>query len=146
AVTTSSTHPVTLFTGQWADLSLEEVADHAAAWGYDGLEIACGAHLNVLRALDDQAYLDGIRATLDERGLALYAISNHLSGQAGCDDPVGFRHQPIVPSYVWGDGEQEGVRKRAATDLKNTAIVARKLGIDTVVGFTGSKIWPYVAM
>jgi sugar phosphate isomerase/epimerase len=76
----------------------------------------------------------------------VFAISNHLSGQAVCDDPIDFRHQPILPSYVWGDGDAEGVRQRAAQDLKDTAVVARKLGVDTVVGFTGSKIWPYVAM
>lgn len=33
-------HPVTLFTGQWADLPFEEVARLADSWGYDGLEIA----------------------------------------------------------------------------------------------------------
>jgi len=141
-----SNRPVTLFTGQWADLPLEEVAAHAARWGYDGLEVACGAHLNIERALADAAYLREFRGVLDRHGLQLYAISNHLSGQAVCDDPIDFRHQPILPGYVWGDGDAEGVRQRAALDLKNSAIVARRLGIDTVVGFTGSKIWPYVAM
>lgn len=141
-----STHPVTLFTGQWADLPLEEVARLAASWGYDGLEVACGAHLNIARARDDDAYLAGFRALLDRHGLKLFAISNHLSGQAVCDDPIDFRHEPIVPQYVWGDGDAEGVRQRAAQDLKDTAVVARKLDVDTVVGFTGSKIWPYVAM
>lgn len=141
-----STHPVTLFTGQWADLTLDQVAEHAAGWGYDGLEIACGAHLDVRRAKEDDAYLDEIRAVLDRHGLKVWAISNHLSGQAVCDDPIDFRHRPILPSYVWGDGDPEGVRQRAAQDLKDTAVVARRLGLDTVVGFTGSKIWPYVAM
>ncbi len=141
-----STHPVTLFTGQWADLPLEQVAAHAADWGYDGLEIACGAHLDVARAVADDGYLDDLRALLARHGLQVWAISNHLSGQAVCDDPIDFRHQPIVPSYVWGDGDPEGVRQRAAQDLKDTAVVANKLGVDTVVGFTGSSIWPYLAM
>ena len=34
------TRPVTLFTGQWADLPLERLAAKAAAWGFDGLELA----------------------------------------------------------------------------------------------------------
>ena len=33
--------PVTLFTGQWADLPLEVVAQKAKDFGYDGLELAC---------------------------------------------------------------------------------------------------------
>ena len=50
---TAASLPVTLFTGQWIDLSLAEVAELAAKWGYDGLEIACsGEHLDVWRAAD----------------------------------------------------------------------------------------------
>ena len=30
--------------------------------------------------------------------------------------------------------------------MKTTAAAAARLGVDTVVGFTGSRIWPYVAM
>ena len=142
-----SSHPVTLFTGQWADLPFEEVARLAAAWGYDGLEIAAsGDHLDLRRADEDDAYAASRREILDRHGLQVFAISNHLAGQAVCDDPIDFRHQGILRPYVWGDGEAEGVRQRAAEDMKRAARVAGKLGVDTVVGFTGSSIWPYVAM
>ncbi len=140
-------HPVTLFTGQWADLPLEEVARLAAGWGYDGLEIAAsGDHLDLRRADEDDRYAASRRELLDRHGLKLYAISHHLGGQAVCDDPIDFRHRAILRDDVWGDGDGEGVRRRAAEDMKRAARVARKLGVDTVVGFTGSSIWPYVAM
>ncbi|MDN5880522.1 MAG: sugar phosphate isomerase/epimerase [Micrococcaceae bacterium] len=139
--------PVTLFTGQWADMPFEEVARRAAEWGYDGLEIAAsGDHLDLQRADEDDAYLASRLEILDRHGLKVWAISNHLGGQAVCDDPIDFRHQGILRPYIWGDGEAEGVRGRAAEDMKRSARVARKLGADTVVGFTGSKIWQYVAM
>jgi len=141
------THPVTLFTGQWADLPLEEVAKLASGWGYDGLELACwGDHLDVWRAAEDDAYAQSRLDILDKYNLKLYAISNHLKGQAVCDNPIDFRHQGMVGAKVWGDGDAEGVRQRAAEEMKKTAITARKLGVDTVVGFTGSSIWQYVAM
>ena len=141
------TRPVTLFTGQWADLTLEEVAQLASEWGYDGLEIACcGEHFDVWRAVEDVSYVTERLALLERYGLSVFAISNHLKGQAVCDDPIDFRHRDIVGSRIWGDGEPEGVRQRAAEELKMTAIAARKLGVDTVVGFTGSSIWHYVAM
>ncbi|WP_206446689.1 TIM barrel protein [Agrococcus sp. KRD186] len=144
---TPTTHPVTLFTGQWADLPFEEVARLAAGWGFDGLEIAAsGDHLDLRRADEDAAYLQSRLDILDRHGLRAHAISNHLAGQAVCDAPIDFRHRAIVREYVWGDGEQEGVRQRAAADMQRAARVARKLGVDTVVGFTGSSIWPYVAM
>ncbi|RFA15951.1 AP endonuclease [Subtercola boreus] len=140
------TQPVTLFTGQWADLPFVDVARLAAEWGYDGLEIAAsGDHLDLERADQDDRYLRSRLEILDTFGLRVFAISNHLTGQAVCDDPIDFRHQAILRPSTWGDGEPEGVRQRAAEDMKRAARVARKLGAETVVGFTGSKIWPYVA-
>ncbi|MFF0943579.1 sugar phosphate isomerase/epimerase family protein [Kocuria sp. CPCC 205300] len=139
-------HPYTLFTGQWADLPLEEVAELAGTWGYDGLEIAVsGEHLDAWR-WDDDAYVQDRLDVLERHGLEVWAISNHLKGQAVCDDPIDFRHRAIVGPRVWGDGDPEGVRARAAEEMKLTARLAQKLGVDTVVGFTGSSIWQYVAM
>ena len=139
--------PVTLFTGQWADLPFEEVCRLASGWGYDGLEIACwGDHLDVKRAAHDDSYVADRLAVLEKHGLRVFAISNHLNGQAVCDDPIDERHRGMVHPRVWGDGDPEGVRQRAAEEMKLTARAAAKLGVDTVVGFTGSKIWKTVAM
>jgi len=138
--------PYTLFTGQWADLPFEEVARLAAGWGYDGLEIAVsGDHLDAWR-WDEPGYVESKLAVLDKYNLKVWAISNHLKGQAVCDDPIDFRHEAIVGPRVWGDGDPEGVRRRAAEEMQHTARLARALGVDTVVGFTGSSIWQYVAM
>lgn len=139
--------PITLFTGQWADLPFAEVARLAADWGYQGLEIACwGDHLDVARAAEDDNYVADRREILDRHGLSVYAISNHLAGQAVCDDPIDVRHREILSGRVWGDGDPEGVRQRAADEMALTARAAARLGVDTVVGFTGSAVWKYVAM
>ncbi|TFD25674.1 sugar phosphate isomerase/epimerase [Cryobacterium sp. TMS1-13-1] len=140
------TRPYTLFTGQWADLPFEQVAELAGQWGYDGLEIAVsGDHLDAWR-WDDDAYIANRLEILERNNLKVWAISNHLKGQAVCDSPIDFRHQAIVGPRVWGDGNPEGVRSRAAEEMKNTARLAERLGVKTVVGFTGSSIWQYVAM
>ncbi|AYY12491.1 sugar phosphate isomerase/epimerase [Actinobacteria bacterium YIM 96077] len=139
--------PITLFTGQWADLPFDEVARLVSGWGYDGLEIACwGDHLDVRRAAEDDAYVQSRRDILDKYGLNVWAISNHLAGQAVCDDPIDHRHQAILLERIWGDGDPEGVRRRAAEEMTYTARAAARLGVDTVVGFSGSAIWKYVAM
>ena len=133
--------PVTLFTGQWADLSLETLAQKAASWGFDGLELACwGDHFDVERALSEDGYCDGRRELLAKHGLEVHAISNHLAGQAVCD-LIDERHQSILPDRLWGDGKAEGVRQRAADEMKNTARAAARLGVKVVPGFTGSSIW-----
>ena len=138
---------ITLFTGQWADLPFEEVCRLASEWGFDGLEIACsGDHLDVVAAATDDDYVAAKKAVLDRYGLSVYAISNHLTGQAVCDDPIDERHRGILSAATWGDGDPEGVRRRAAEEMKQTAVAARRMGAKVVTGFTGSKIWKYVAM
>ena len=133
--------PVTLFTGQWADLPLTELAEKAAAWGYDGLELACwGDHFDVVRAAEDPSYCVAKREMLQSHGLDVWAISNHLVGQAVCD-VIDVRHQSILPGHVWGDGDAKGVRQRAADEMKRTAQAASNLGVEVVNGFTGSSIW-----
>ena len=143
--------PVTLFTGQWADLPLSVLAPQAKAMGYDGLELACwGDHFEIERALSEPDYIAQKWALLAQHGLTCYAISNHLVGQAICDR-IDERHQSILPAEVWGDGDPEGVRRRAAQNMKAAARAARKffaarpaaaLDFPAVVnGFTGSSIW-----
>jgi sugar phosphate isomerase/epimerase len=141
------TRPITLFTGQWADLPFEEVCRLAAEWGYDGLEIACwGDHFEVDRALKEPGYVAGRKELLAKYGLQVHAISTHLVGQAVCDAIIDGRHQDILPARIWGDGEAEGVRTRAAAELADTARAAAELGVRTVIGFTGSPIWHLLAM
>jgi sugar phosphate isomerase/epimerase len=133
--------PVTLFTGQWADLPLETLAAKVAGWGFDGLELACwGDHFDVEECLRDEAYAPGLSALLERHGLGCWALGAHLVGQAVCD-PIDARHQGILPSEVWGDGDPAGVRERAASRMKDTARAAARLGVRQVNGFTGSPIW-----
>ena len=132
--------PVTLFTGQWADLDIETMCAKAKAFGYDGVELACwGDHFEVDKADDD--YCGARRALVEEsHGLQVFSISAHLVGQAVCDN-IDERHQAILPAHVWGDGDPEGVRQRASAELIETARAARRFGVDVVNGFTGSSIW-----
>lgn len=145
--------PVTLFTGQWADLPLATLAPQIKAMGYDGVELACwGDHFEVDKALAGPDYITNKWALLAKHGLACYAISTHLVGQAVCD-LIDERHRAILPADVWGDGQPEGVRQRAAEKIKATARAAQKFFqagpsaerdkdfVPVVNGFTGSSIW-----
>ena len=133
--------PVTLFTGQWADLPLEELAAKVAQWGFDGLELACwGDHFEVDRALADGGYAREKRSLLERHGIDCWALGAHLVGQAVCD-PIDGRHQGVLPPEVWGDGDPEGVRRRAAARMQDTARAAAAFGVTQVNGFTGSSVW-----
>lgn len=148
--------PVTLFTGQWADIPRAELLPKVKEMGYDGVELGCwGDHFEVQRALDEPDYISHLWDELKANDLGAYSISAHLVGQAVCDH-IDERHKAILPDYVWGDGEPEGVRQRAAQELIDTAKACRKFidagkdymagrpagsGKAVVNGFTGSSIW-----
>jgi sugar phosphate isomerase/epimerase len=134
--------PVTLFTGQWADLTLDTVAQKAAAMGYDGLELACwGDHFEVDKALEQDGYLQSRWDILNKHGLKCFAISTHLVGQCVADKLIDERHKAILSPQLWGDGDPEGVRQRCADEVKKTARAAAKFGVKVVNGFTGSPVW-----
>jgi sugar phosphate isomerase/epimerase len=133
--------PVTLFTGQWADLPIDELAATAGSLGFDGLELACwGDHFEVEKALADDAYCRERRQLLERHGLGCWALGGHLVGQAICDR-IDDRHRAILPPEVWGDGDPDGVGRRAAERMKDTARAAARFGVTQVNGFTGSPIW-----
>jgi sugar phosphate isomerase/epimerase len=134
--------PVTLFTGQWADLTLDTMAQKAASWGYDGLELACwGDHFEVDKALSQDGYIKSRWDILNKHGLKCFAISMHLVGQCVADALIDERHKNIIPARLWGDGSPEGVRQRCAEEVKNAAKAAKLMGVSVVNGFTGSPVW-----
>jgi sugar phosphate isomerase/epimerase len=137
--------PVLLFSHNWSELPLADLAAKSAEWGYRGLELAClGDHVEVQRALSEPDYCPAKLDLLARHDLQVPVISNHRVGQAVCD-PIDARHKALVPDYVWGDGRPEGVRQRAAEEMMATVHVAQKLGAAVLSGFTGSNLWSYVA-
>ena len=132
--------PVTLFTGQWADLSLEELAAKMAEIGYDGLELACwGDHMEVDKAATDKAYCKKQLGILEKNNLKVYAISHHLAGQLVCDLNNDSRSDGFAPADCAGDAEKK--RAWAVETMKNSARAAKNMGVKVVNGFTGSSIW-----
>ncbi len=134
--------PVTLFTGQWADIPLAELAPMMAEMGYDGLELACwGDHLDVFKAAKDLSYCKQQKAILEQNNLKLFAISNHLAGQLVCDLNNDSRSDAFAPADCKGDPEKK--RAWAVKAMKATAKAAKNMGVKVVNGFTGSSIWHF---
>jgi sugar phosphate isomerase/epimerase len=131
--------PVTLFTGQWADLPFEDLCRRVSAWGYDGLEIACwGDHMDVRRAASDPAYVAQKKRTLTETGLGCWTLGAHLSGQC-----VGDRYDERLLAFAPAEFKDrpDALREWAAEEMKATARAARAMGCSVVTGFMGSPIW-----
>lgn len=132
---------VTIFTGQWADLSFSELAQTMSGIGYDGLEIACwGDHLDVQKAAEESSYVEKKLEILDKNNLGVWAIGNHLAGQC-----VGDRYDPRLDNFAPEKyaGKPKEIRKWAVEEMKLTAVAAKNLGVEVVTGFTGSPIWKF---
>ncbi|MBT4266682.1 MAG: sugar phosphate isomerase/epimerase [Deltaproteobacteria bacterium] len=134
--------PVTIFTGQWADLTFEDVCQKMSSMGYNGLEIACwGDHMDVRQAASDPAYVEGRKELLDKYGLKCWALGAHLSGQCVGDyaDP---RLDAFAPDEV--KGKPDEIRKWAIEEMMATIKAAKNMGCYVVTGFMGSPIWKYI--
>ncbi len=135
---------IILYSGSWDDLSLEALAARAAGWGYQGLEVCTqGDHLDVRQAVSDDAYCSSRLAALSRLELTVPVVSCHRVSHAVCDR-IDSRHRPLLPEYVWGDGDPEGVNHRAAAEVVTTVRAAQQLGASVVSGFAGSPVWSYV--
>ena len=133
--------PILLFTGQWTNLPLAELAPQVAEWGYQGVDLCCwGDHFEVQPAVSQDDYCANKLALLNRLELAAPVVSCHRVSQAVCD-AIDERHQDILPEYVWGDGDPVGVQQRAAEEVMATARAAQRLGASVLAGFTGSPIW-----
>lgn len=136
---------VILYSGSFADLGLEQLMAQVAEWGYQGLELCCwGDHFEVQRAVGDEDYCENLLALLNRHELIVPVLGVYRVSQA-VGDAIDSRHRSLLPDYVWGDGQAEGVQQRAVEELLATARAAHKLGAAVLSGFTGSPIWSYVA-
>ena len=132
--------PVTLVSGQYGDIPLENLCALVADIGYDGIEAACWAHVDVERVMTEDGYAESFLGTLAAHGLRLWAISSHLVGQC-----VGAQWDPRLDTFAPTAlaGRPEEIRQWAVERMGTVARAARRLGIDVVTGFLGSPIWPY---
>ncbi len=134
--------PVTIFTGQWADLSFVEVCKIMSEIGYDGLEIACwGDHMDVRRGANDSAYSEQKQEILAAHNLCCHALGAHLAGQC-----VGDYNDPRLDGFAPAEyqGKPEAIRNWAIDEMLATAQCAANMGCKVVTGFLGSTIWKYL--
>ena len=130
--------PVTIFTGQWADLGLEEMCRTAKDMGYDGLEIASWGQIDLQKAAEDPEYIRDLKGTLEKYGLGCWAIGAHLPGQC-----VGDVWDPRLDGFAPAElaGKPDEIRAWGIQQLKYAAMAAKAMGVGVVTGFMGSPIW-----
>ena len=133
---------VTLVTCQWSDLPFEELCKTAKQMGYDGLELAVwGNAFDLDKAYEDDNYIKFIKDTLKKYDLVVPVLATHIIGQcvSDLDDP---RLNNFAPASCANNHEK--IHAWAVESMKKAAVVAKKLGVKVISGFTGSPIWRYL--
>lgn len=134
--------PITMFTGQWADLPFSDACKLLKSFGYEGVEICTwGDHMNVRKAAEDPGYVKEKKDILKANGLGCWAIGSHLIGQC-----VGDKWDPRLDGFAPSElaGKPEAIRAWGIEEMKNVPKAAKAMGCGVVTGFMGSPIWKYL--
>ena len=102
------------------DKPFDEACAYLAAQGVQAVEIGCGgfpgkAHCKPIELLADEAKLEEFKATLKKHNLEIAALSTHGN--------------PVHPN--------KEIAKQFHEDFENAVLLAEKLGVQTVVTFSG---------
>ncbi|MCS7015693.1 MAG: sugar phosphate isomerase/epimerase [Gemmatales bacterium] len=128
---------IALYSGNWCDLSLQELAQKASEWGYQALELECSDnHLVPRRAIEEEGYISELSQLLESFELQLAAVSCEAAGMLLTEGPTGAE-QARAAHHLLGDGTVEDIRQRATTELLSAAQAAQRLGVSVLVTASG---------
>src|ERR671913_35289 len=125
--------------------SLPAIAQWAADLGYKGVQIpSWDARLFDLdRAAESKAYCDEVRGTLARVGTVVTELSTHLQGQLVAVHPAydiafdGFAAPEVR-------GRPQARTEWAIEQMRLAAQASRRLGLSSLVTFSGALAWPFV--
>lgn len=112
--------PIGVFDPAFPDLSLEEMIEKFAGWGVEAVEIGTGGypgtkHCPVQELLDDSAKLRAWKKKFEDRNIQVATLSCHGN--------------PVHPDSK--------IAQRDAEFFKRTVLLAERLGVQVIVGFSG---------
>lgn len=125
--------------------SLGSISEWAASLGYKGVQIPTfdARMFDLERAADSQDYCDEIKGVCSEAGVEITELSTHLQGQLVAVHPAyDLPLDGFAPAKVHGKSKER--QKWAANQIELAAIASRRMGLDTMVSFTGALAFPYL--
>ncbi len=101
-------------------MSFEDAIKYLSSLGVEQIELGAGgypgmAHLNPAEALKDESILENYKAILKKYNVEISALACHGN--------------PVHP--------QKAIAEKFDTEFRNAILVAEKLGVDTIIGFSG---------
>ena len=134
--------PVTIFTGQWADLPIETMCQKAKQFGYDGLELCTwGDHMEINKA--NQAYCDQRIELLSKYDLKLVITSYSIHYTKLYDAAAATASRDAAPSSVVAP-RRAALSAGAGRVLTMSYVVAGVAGIAFfVMSVALLGVWPH---
>ena len=138
--------PVTLFTGQWADLPLEEVCPAGRGVGLRRPRARLlGRPLRRRPRPAEDDYCAGRRDILERQRPGLGRSPTTSSARPSATTRSTSATRRSSPTASGATATPRASASGPPQEMIDTARAAAKLGVDVVNGFTGSQIWHYVS-
>ena len=125
--------------------SLRSISEWAASLGYMGVQIPTfdARMFDLERAAASQDYCDEVKGICSEAGVEITELSTHLQGQLVAVHPAyDLPFDGFAPAQLHGKPKER--REWAANQIELAAIASRRMGLDTMVSFTGALAFPYL--
>jgi sugar phosphate isomerase/epimerase len=124
---------------------LPSLASWARSLGFSGLQVPTfnPAVLDLDKATGSDAYVDEIKGLLADHELEISELSVHRQGHLVAIHPAYdltvdiFAPEPLR-------GRPDARREWAEDQVRKAIIASRRFGLDRLVGFPGSLLWPYL--
>ncbi|MBW6422878.1 sugar phosphate isomerase/epimerase [Rhizobium sp. XQZ8] len=125
--------------------TLDGICEWAAGLGFKALQVPTFfSHIfDVKKAAESQAYVDDFLGVLAKHGLELTELTSQRQGQLLAVHPAfDLTQDGMAPAEMRGNPAAR--QAWAEEQLKLTATASKRLGIDRMVTFSGSLLWPYL--
>ncbi|MFW5761750.1 MAG: sugar phosphate isomerase/epimerase family protein [Cyclobacteriaceae bacterium] len=125
--------------------NLKNICTYMAELGYKGVQLPIELPniLDLDKIAESQDYADEIKGTVQEAGVEITELGSHLTGQLVAVHPAydklfdGFAADKVK-------GNPKARTEWAIDRMKKGAVASRRLGLNAMVSFSGSLLWPYM--
>lgn len=120
--------------------TLEGISGHMADLGYTGVQLPAwdARTIDIDKAAESKTYCDEVKGTVQEHGLEITELANHLEGQVLAIHPA---YEEAFAGFYPAGLSGQAIADWATKRLKNTVKASVYMGLDSVPVLSGGFAW-----